>query len=157
YREAFHERFWTKLARYAGSGTLSRLSKHGVIVMSREFNVGQMVRLEAQLFGRDMQPLSPNSQPRLEVKPPAGVSLPTTTYTLRPKPSAGSEWNGWFQGAFRAPQPGDYRLELHVPETGDVLPGKFAVRESDPEMDNTQPDFNYLYQLASPVSEVDGR
>src|SRR5262249_6972865 len=83
--------------------------------------------------------------------------LPTTTYTLRPKPSAGSEWNGWFQGAFRAPQPGDYRLELHVPETGDVLPGKFAVRESDPEMDNTQPDFNYLYQLASPVSEVDGR
>ena len=156
YKEAFHERFWTKLGRYAGSGTLSQLSRHGVLVMGREFTAGQMVRLEAQLFGRDLQPLNPNATPRLEVKPKAGVAKPTT-HTLRQKPSASTEWNGWFQAAFRVTQPGDYDLELHIPETGDVLQGKFTVRESDPEMDNTQPDFNFLYQLASPASEVDGR
>lgn len=156
HREEFHERFWTKLGRYAGSGTLSRLSRHGVLVMGREFTAGQMVRLEAQLFGRDMQPLATNSIPRLELKPPAGVTM-ATTYTLKPKPSAGSEWNGWFQAAFRVTQPGEYRLDLHLPETGDILPGKFTVKETDPELDNTQPDFNFLYQLASPVSEVDGR
>ncbi len=156
HRETFHERFWTKLGRYAGAGTLSRLSKHGVIVMSREFTAGQMVRLEAQLFGRDMQPLAVNLQPKLELKPPAGVTMPTSV-TLRPKLSAGAEWNGWFQGAFRVMQPGEYRLELSVPETGDVLQGKFSVKESDPETDNTQPDFGYLWQLASPAAEVDGR
>lgn len=156
HRETYHERFWTKLGRYAGAGTLSRLSKHGVIVMSREFTAGQMVRMEAQLFGRDMQPLAANLSPKLELKPPAGVTMPMSV-PLRAKPSAGAEWNGWFQGAFRVMQPGDYRLELSVPETGDVLQGKFTVKESDPEMDNTQPDFSYLYQLAGSLTEVDGR
>ncbi len=156
YSEAFHERFWTKLGRYAGSGTLSRLSRYGILVMSREFTAGHMVRLEAQLFGRDMQPLAPGNSPRLELKPPAGVTMPTH-YTLRPKPSAGSEWNGWFQAAFRVTQPGDYSLELHIPEASDTLRGKFTVKESDPELDNTQPDFNYLFQLASPASEIEGR
>jgi len=76
---------------------------------------------------------------------------------LRAKPSAGAEWNGWFQAAFRVKEPGDYRLDLHIPETGDVLPGKFTVKESDPELDNTQPDFQNLYQLASSMSDVEGR
>jgi hypothetical protein len=144
------------LGRYAGSGTLSRLSKHGIIVMGREFTAGQLVRLEAQLFGRDLQPLAQNAAPRLELKPPAGVAMPAN-YTLRAKPSAGAEWNGWFQGAFRVTHPGEYQVELHVPEASDTLRGKFTVKESDPELDNTQPDFNYLYQLASPIGEIEGR
>src|SRR5262249_41070857 len=64
-REIYHERFWTKLARYAGSGTLTRLTNRGVLVMGREFTAGQLVRLEAQLFGRDLKELARNAVPRL--------------------------------------------------------------------------------------------
>jgi hypothetical protein len=153
YREVFHERFWTKLGRYAGSGNLTRLSRRGVLVMGREFTAGQFVRLEAQLFGRDLQPLSPGAVPKVQLKPPTGVAMQTTV-DLQPKPSQGADWNGWFQGRFRVLAPGEYRLELHIPDTGDTLPGRFVVKESNPELDNTRPDFGQLYQLASDVTEV---
>lgn len=153
YREAFHERFWTKLARFTGSGNLSRTSRRGVLVMGREFTAGQFVRLEAQLFGRDLQPLSPTAVPKVQLKPPTGVQMPATL-DLQAKPSQGGEWTGWFQGRFRVLAPGEYRLDLQIPETGDTLPGRFLVKESNPEMDNTRPDFGQLYQLASDVTEV---
>jgi hypothetical protein len=152
-REVYHERFWMKLARYAGSGTLTRLSRRGVLVMGREFTAGQIVRLEAQLFGRDLQPLSANATPKIQLQPPAGVTMPTTV-ELTARKREGDEWTGWFQGRFRVMSPGDYRLELHIPETGDVLPERFTVKESNPELDNTRPDFGQMYQLASEVGEV---
>src|SRR5262249_13540759 len=65
YREMYHERFWTKLGRYAGSGTLTRLNNRGVLVMGQEFTAGQFVRLEAQLFGRDLKPLSNKALPKI--------------------------------------------------------------------------------------------
>jgi hypothetical protein len=151
YREAYHERFWTKLARYAGSGNLSRSSRRGVLVMGREFTAGQFVRLEAQLFGRDLQPLATSAVPKVQLKPPTGVQM-STTLDLQAKP--GQDGNGWFQGRFRVQAPGEYRLELRIPETGDTLPGRFIVKEANPEMDNTRPDFGQLYQLASDVAEV---
>src|SRR5207245_9074907 len=43
YREVYHERFWTKLARYAGLGNLTRQSRRGVSVMGREFHAEQFV------------------------------------------------------------------------------------------------------------------
>src|SRR5438876_5002389 len=98
--DVFHERFWTKLARYAGSGNLTRLSRHGVLVMGGEFTAGQFVRLEAQLFGRDMLPLAVSNRPKAQVEPPKNVTMPTTV-ELQPKPAPGGEWTGWFQGRFR--------------------------------------------------------
>src|SRR5205823_2012319 len=75
YREVYHERFWTKLARYAGAGTLTRQSRRGVIVMGQEFNSGQLVPMEAQLFGRDLKPLPQTATPQVEVQPPHGEPL----------------------------------------------------------------------------------
>lgn len=151
YREVFFERFWTKLGRYAGSGTLTRLNRRGVLVMGKEFTAGQIVRLEAQLFGRDLQPLTRTAIPKAQLKPPPGVTMPLTV-ELKDKP--GDEWNGWFQGSFRVLAPGPYRLELQVPETGDTLPRTFLVKEANPELDNTRPDFGQMYQIASPLTEV---
>src|SRR5438876_9583981 len=94
--DVFHERFWTKLARYAGSGNLTRLSRRGVLVLGQEFTAGQFVRLEAQMFGRDFQPLSRTAVPKLKLTPPAGVTMPTNV-DLQPKPTQGGPWNGWFQ------------------------------------------------------------
>src|SRR5207248_743486 len=110
-REVFHERFWTKLARYAGSGNLTRLSRRGVLVLGQEFTAGQFVRLEAQLFGRDLQPLSRTAVPKLKLTPPTGVTMPANV-DLQPKPTQGGAWNGWFQARFLVTAAGEYRIEL---------------------------------------------
>jgi hypothetical protein len=153
YREAYHERFWTKLARYVGSGNLTRASRRGVIVMGQEFTAGQMVNLEAQLFGRDLQPLPPSPSPKIQLQPPTGVTM-QNVIDLQPKSSQGDEWNGWFQGRFRVLAPGEYRLNLQIPGTGESLPARFLVKEANPELDNTRPDFALMYQLASEVTDV---
>jgi hypothetical protein len=132
---------------------MTRLTNRGVLVMGREFTAGQFVRLEAQLFGRDLQPLTRNALPKATLEPPTGVTMPTTV-ELQPKPASGSDWKGWFQARFRVMAPGEYRLRLQIPDTGDTLPGRFIVKEANPELDNTRPDFGQLYQLASEASEV---
>jgi hypothetical protein len=152
YREIFFERCWTKLARYVGSGNLTRLSTHGRIIMGSTFTAGQFVPINAQLFGLDMLPLSVNSRPKVAIKPPPGVAMPPAI-ELEAKPTQGGEWQGWFQGRLRVLSPGEYRLELQIPESGEILPQRFVVKEDNPEMDNTRPDFGQLYQLASEVTD----
>ncbi len=152
YRELYFERFWLKLARYAGSGNLTRLSRRGVLVMGQQFSAGQYVTVEAQLFGRDLRPLPQNLVPKVELQPPPGVTMPTS-YEMRPKPTQGSDWTGWFQTRFRVMSAGEYRLDLRIPETGDSLPGRFSVKEANPELDDTRPDFTQLYTLASELTE----
>jgi hypothetical protein len=151
YREVYHERFWTKLARYAGSGNLTRQSRRGVIVMGQEFTAGQFVPMEAQLFGRDLQPLPQTATPQIQLQPPHGEPL---KFDLKAKSGQGSEWAGWFQTRFRVTEPGEYRLNLKIGETGETLPRRFTVKESNPELDNTRPDFAQMYQLASETSEI---
>ncbi len=152
YRELYFERFWLKLARYAGSGNLTRLSRRGVLVMGQQYSAGQYVTVEAQLFGRDLKPLGQNLVPKIQLKPPPGVAM-STDYEMRPKPTQGNEWTGWFQSRFRVMAAGEYRLDLQIPETGDILPGRFTVKEANPELDDTRPDFTQLYALASELTE----
>ena len=46
--------------------------------------------------------------------------------------------------------PGKYKLELRVPgQAEDSVKGEFVVKETNPELDNTRPDFEQLYALAS--------
>jgi hypothetical protein len=152
YREVYNERFWTKLARYAGSGNLTRLNKRGDLVMGQKFTAGQMIHMEAQLLGRDLRPLSDREEPKVLFKAPTGVTMPNVN--LKAKPHSPSDWNGWFEANFRVTAPGEYKLDLPIPEGGETLTKKFSVREANPELDDTKPDFGQMYQLASDVTEV---
>jgi hypothetical protein len=154
YREVYFERFWTKLARYAGSGNLSRQNRRGLIVMGSTFTAQNFVRLEAQLFDRNMQPLSRTAKPKIEVRPPSGVTLQPNTFELTAKPGQGAEATGWFAGRFLVMAPGTYELRLPIPGTGDVLSKRFTVKEANPELDNTAPDFGLLRQMASDATAV---
>jgi hypothetical protein len=154
YREVYHERFWTKLARYAGSGNLTRQNRRGIIVMGKTFTAQNFVRVEAQLFDRDMQPLNRTAKPKVEIKPPPGVTMQPNTFELLAKPGTGSEVTGWFAGRFLVMSPGTYELRLNIPGTPDTLSSKFVVKEANPELDNTQPDFAHLHQLASDATDV---
>jgi hypothetical protein len=153
YREAYHERFWTKLARYAGSGNLSRTTRHGQLVMGKTFTAHNYVRVEAQLFGPDMLPLARTQKPKLQIKPPSGVNMPALV-EMQAKPGGESDWAGWFQARFLVPAPGNYELTLEIPGTSDMLSQKFTVKEANAELDNTRPDFGFLRRAASDAGPV---
>lgn len=151
YHEAYHERFWTKLAHFLGSGNIGRLTTQGDIYMAPTFKAGGYVSYSAHLFGRDMRPLDGRGEaprPDLSVLPP-GVIKPK----LEPmRYKQGSE--GWFEGRFIAPAEGRYELSLLVPGTSVTLTKAFVVKEANPEKDNTMPDFAALKDLASDAAPV---
>jgi hypothetical protein len=75
--------------------------------------------------------------------------LLVTTMAGRPAPQF-----GWFTGSFILRVPGDYEVLLKVPETNDMETAKITVKDSNPELDNTRPDFARLYRMASEADEV---
>ncbi len=156
YREMYYERFWTKLARYAGAGSLTQQNAHGVLVMSDKFSADSLVRFQAQMFGLDMLPLARGEKPEAKIKAPAGVQMQPTV-RLQPKPGQGTDWKGYFEGQFKVTAPGLYQIDLPVPGTSDVLSRKFTVKESNPELDNTAPDFERMRQVASEAGDVFSR
>src|SRR5207302_1447561 len=107
--------------------------------------------------GGDIKPIARTERPKVKIKPPPGITLPELTppgasgpqIELQPKPGRPNEWNGWFAGRFLVSAPGNYELQLTIPGTADVLTRKFVVKEANPELDNTRPDFVQLRQIAS--------
>jgi len=155
FREVYYERFWMKLARWASAGGRGRQARRGVLVMGREFAAGGFVRVEAQLFGPTLEPLPRTARAKL-ASMPADAPNDRREVELTAKPGSG-EWAGWFQARFPAATPGDYKLELPIPGSGDVLRGKFTVKATDPELDNPRPDPAALFQIAGELREVEDR
>ncbi len=161
HSEAFYERFWVKLLRYAGSNNQTNLVKRVRIDMSRTFTAGKYVQLDAKISAKDGDPLfvrdhDDKRMPYISVKLPAGVKddeIPTK-YLLVPRKVKDDNDKGKFGVRFQVKSPGDYQLELKVPDTGDSIIQKFSVKESNPELDDTRPDFNQMYHLASDAEQV---
>jgi hypothetical protein len=155
YRETFHERFWTKLSRYAAAKNQGRLAKRIQINMGRAFTANRPVEVEAKIDGKGGDPLPRNARPpKVIFKVPVGVTekeFPAET-EMRPKPGQGHE--GYFVARVQPKTPGEYGLEIKVPDTGDTETWRFSVKEANPEMDNTHPDFDTLWRLASPAKPV---
>ncbi len=76
-------------------------------------------------------------------------ALEKKDWIMTPKPNS----PGWFQVRFQAPVEGDYQMVLTVSDTGDTVKHKFTVKPSDPERDNTRPDFARMYETASYLDE----
>jgi hypothetical protein len=158
YKEAYFERFWIKLARYVASGSLSKLSKYGHLLVARQATTG-VIPVEAQILGEEMKPLPRDARPIVKVKRPADFNpeLDRETpkqFELRPKNKQG-DWHGWFTGTFRVQTPGVYELSVPIPGTSQSLTtNPIEVRKPNLERDNTRPNFGNLYQLASPARKV---
>jgi hypothetical protein len=147
----FFERFWMKLGRYASAGSRTRQNRRGVLVMGRQFTAGQYARLEAQLFGPSLEALPKSTRPKLVIQPAEGGEKREVEMTAK---TSQGDWAGWFQGRFLLTKPGEYKLELPIPSSSDVLRGKFTVKESNPELDNARPDHGALAALAGELDEV---
>jgi len=156
-REAFHERFWTKLTRWAASGGKTR-----VIPYPRNpYRSDRPVELEVKIEDRSGQPLAAPANaregPRLVLTPPAGVpagAFPGVT-NLEPIPGR----KGLFRCVMKITQPGAYEAIVEVPSTRDKSMGVYLVVETppDPEQRDVSPDRAAWRKLASPVSTLQGR
>lgn len=158
YDEQFHQRFWIKTIRYAGSGNLSKLNKYGTILMAQQSGTGP-IKIEAQILGENLLPLPHEIKPTVLVKK-QGVAegsldrnMPKE-FQLQAK-AADSDWNGWFSGTFKAFSPGDYTLTIPIPGVpGKALTHDIRIYQPDPEMENRRPNPGYLYQLATSAQPV---
>jgi hypothetical protein len=151
----YYERFWVKLARYASAGTRVRgSSKRGVLVMGKQFSAGSFVRMEAQMFGADSNPLPETIETKAFITPlTSSDPKDRKEIKLSPKRSAVT-WSGWFQGRHLVEKPGEYLIEVPIPGSPDSLRGKITVKESNPELDHVRPDPLAMYQIASDIDEV---
>ncbi len=159
FHEAYHERFWTKLARFAAAGSQAKSSKRITLIMAPSFKANNYAEIEAKIETLDGRPLKvdpklePGNLPQVIVSLPQGLPAQASITPIKLLPKTGAE--GWFSGKFlvRYPGPG-YRMELQVPRTGDTDTRSFDVEESNPETDDTRPDFPTMYQMASEATEV---
>jgi hypothetical protein len=153
FKEAYHERFWTKLLRWAGSANQGKVSKRLSLFLNTAYKAGRFVDFEIRADNKGGEPLGPKAKaPEYTLKLPLGVNpkeIPTD-YTMKAKQGS----VGIFQGKFRPKSAGTYEMELRSPETGDTLTQKFTVSPSNPELDDTKPDFELMGSLASDTDLV---
>ncbi len=153
YHEAYHERFWTKLARFVGSGSLTQLNRRISVLMGRIFPANTFVPVDAKILSKEMKPLEERAKPKLIITPPRGTLDKETTLEMTKKLSTAEGWTGTFTARFLAKAPGEYQYRIEVAETGDTESGKFLVKEANPELDNPRPDFEQLWELASEADD----
>jgi hypothetical protein len=149
----YHERFWVKLLRYAGSNNIGKVNKRIRLLMGDRFVANRFVEFDVKADGKGGEVLPADKPPQVTIAPPPGSGEKETKFDMRAKPQS----EGWFTARFQPRSPGDYHLEVKVGETGDTVNKRFSVKEANPEMDNTRPDFEAMYQLASEADDVLGR
>ncbi|MEI8373227.1 MAG: hypothetical protein WCJ35_10395 [Planctomycetota bacterium] len=109
---ALFEQFWTKTIRFVAQERLRRQSQRGSLSIDRDrYNVGTSVEVLAQLKNSRLQPLTSPSV-TLEVTRD-GVDRQTVLMPVDPSKA------GRFMVELPVVRPGEYRLELIVPETVD--------------------------------------
>ncbi len=157
YREVWHERFWTKLARYAAANSRGKDVRRIRLFVGGPYQAGRPISFEATIDDRGGKPLGPqNDPPRLRIEAPSGVNdgeFPPLV-KLEPRPGAPGVWRARFQ--VRAA--GRYNMTVEVPATKDKLTGtSLIVEAADPESENTRPDWASLNEIASPFSMIESR
>ena len=153
-KEAFHERFWTKISRWAAGGGKSR-----VIPYPRNpYCTDRLVDLEVKIEDRSGSPLvssiGARDNPKLVLTPPSGTPLSTYPPTTSLEPIPGRK--GMFRASFKINRPGAYEAVVEVPTTKDRSLGVYLVVDSppDPEQRNSLPDKDAWQRLASPFSDI---
>jgi hypothetical protein len=180
FKDEYFERFWTKFSRYLAAGSRRKQTRRGRILMSPVVGTGGYVRVTAQVLDPSLQPTDPKTEPKISFRPielekyPAEIDNAkgeetiarlkakfhekfTYEYRMSPKKSP-DKWEGYFQRAQLASAerfpPGSWRVDVEIPSSTDTLKQKFEIRQSNPELDVTRPDTKALYQMASPLADM---
>jgi hypothetical protein len=161
YREAYHERFWTKLVHFAASKSKGAVTKAIRLELGKNYIQNRYVEVEAKIDGPDGNPLDRNVIPTITLQLPPGVPEKEIKQPIQMRPRPGAR-DGWFSGRFQVKSAGDYELTVRVPrqpgqDADDSETAKFSVKEANPELDNTRPDFDRMYRMASEADDVFNR
>jgi hypothetical protein len=158
--EAYLERFWTKLSRFAGGNNQGRVVKRITPNFGRIFTVGQNVSMEARIDDKGGVRLNENARPKVVITAPLAGPKTTELQKRELEDLAKEKWmtykpksDGWFAVRFKPPIEGDYTMQVTVNETGDTVTHKFTVKPSNPELDDARPDFARMYDIASYADE----
>jgi hypothetical protein len=177
YKDEYFERFWTKFTRYLAAGSRRKQSTRGRILMSENIGTGTYLRPLAHLLDPSMQPADRKFEPNITFRPLELEKYPTEidklqggaleaaktklheryTYSFKMAAKKGDPWQGYFQrtqlaSAEKFP-PGTWRVEVEIPSSTETLKRKFLVRQSNPELDNTRPNFKEMYSMASKATD----
>ncbi len=157
FKETWHERFWTKLARYAAANSQGRDVKRIRLFAGGPYQALRPIAFEAVIDDRGGKPLAGASDPpRVRLIAPQGISEGDYPATVKMEPRPGSP--GVWRARFQVRASARYEMVIEVPTTKDRLSGNsLLVEASDPEAENTRPDWVGLYHLASPLSSVESR
>jgi hypothetical protein len=152
WNEIYHERFWTKLIRHFSK----RETPRGLLVVGSRYAEGDYVVVEAQLFDAELKPLKIEGDAKvlLRVLPPENVGDAPKEWVEGMPMKADPGKPGWYSLRFAVRRAGKYGLELKFPGSNEKLTGRFRVDATDPERDDTKPNFALLHRLASEAKDV---
>lgn len=133
--EEYYDRLWTRLVREVGQSRLRRGSSRAIIMPTRKrYHLGETVRVEAQLFDPQFQPLE-QPQVSLEVIDPSGRPLIPARTLLRD-----ARRPGQYVGDFRVSSAGTWRMELQVPDSREIQTETIEVQV--PQLESDHPELN---------------
>jgi hypothetical protein len=164
----YYDRFWLKLLRYASAKRNSGSKSRGQVLMGKEFTSGGPIRVQTRVLqpSGEAYPENELDKPKFTVKQfdqngnmvkehgPFDVLKPT---------KLGAKFEGYYKGAITADPrqfPVDgfrYRVSVSKSDLPEPLESEFILRTSNPELDNTKPDFAALAAAATPVKDVTDR
>jgi hypothetical protein len=156
-REYF-ERFYVKLIKYMAAKRNVKAPR-GRVLVGKEGVSGAPLRVQARILNESAKPYPAGQiDPKFRVvqETPGGEKRELGPFELKAKTAPDGGFDGYYAGQVLLDQkqfpPGDYiyRVVVDVPDSaGDTLTDTFAVRKSDPEMDNTKPDLAAMLRMAS--------
>jgi hypothetical protein len=141
--EEYYDRLWIKMLREVGQGRLLRGTNRGVLLLEKtQYPLGSTVQVRARLLDPQFKDYEAD-RVTMEVYDPTGRPLTPPLTLLADKTRPGN-----FGGAFVAALPGNYRLELPIPESNDLLKGSLSVRLPNLELDHPEQNEQLLRALA---------
>lgn len=162
---AYYDKFWLQLARYASAKRNSGAKARGQVLISKEIIAGSPIRVQARVLqaSGDPYPEQELDQPKLTIEQLDQNGNVTDRFgpfdVLKPT-KLGQKFEGYYKGVV-TPDPAKmkvegfrYRVSVTKSDLPDALSAEFLLRAANPELDNTKPDTQTLYDAASPVSVV---
>lgn len=160
---AYFDRFWLNTSRFLSAKREAKASR-GRVLMNKEFISGSPIRVQTRLLSPSGEPYPESGKvPKFEVSQynlNGELLKKIGIYEMKVRKS-GNRFDGYYQGQLTADPKnfptGDYRYKVtvDVPDSpGDVLDSEFLIRKSDPELDNTRPDYTAMIEMAGTLSEV---
>lgn len=140
--EDFYDRLWIKLVREVGQGRLLRGTNRGILLLEkRSYPLGATVPVRARLLDPQFKDYIAEKVP-LDVIAPGGKPLPQAVELIADKTRPGH-----YSGAFVAIVPGNFSLELPVPESKDFVKSSISVKLPNLEYDHPEQNEQLLKAL----------